>query len=199
MDGGFGAMKGPRRYSGAMGTIELEDFIQEFNSWILDKELRRRARDVILMSDDSPTLAHVFALSEKIELNMVEERVVTSGFNRDIVTFREQQSTSQPCTGGGGSRGGQVRPQLGSGGTGAQRPLPSFVSQQQGPSCWTCGGVYNRRDCPQESGGRTLVDGSQLTQVQCDNCGRVGHPRECCFDLYPELRSGRGGGRGGAT
>ncbi len=27
MDGGFGAMKGPRRYSGAVGTIELEDFI----------------------------------------------------------------------------------------------------------------------------------------------------------------------------
>ncbi len=39
-----------------------------------------------LMSDDSPTLAHVFALSEKIELNMVEEKVVTSGFNRGIVT-----------------------------------------------------------------------------------------------------------------
>jgi hypothetical protein len=33
MDGGFGAMKGPRCYSGAVGTIELEDFIQEFDSW----------------------------------------------------------------------------------------------------------------------------------------------------------------------
>jgi hypothetical protein len=32
MDGGSGAMKGPRRYSGAVGTIELEDFIQEFDS-----------------------------------------------------------------------------------------------------------------------------------------------------------------------
>ncbi|CAK9271192.1 unnamed protein product [Sphagnum jensenii] len=152
------------------------------------------------MSDDSPTLAHVFALSEKIELNMVEERVVTSGFNRDIVTTSHgQQSTSQPRIGGGGSRGGQVRPQLGFGGTGAQRPLPSFASQQQGPSCWTCGGAHIRRDCPQESGGRTLANGSQLAQVQCDNCGRVGHPHERCFDLYPELRSGRGGGRGGAA
>jgi hypothetical protein len=44
-----------------------------------------------------------------------------------------------------------------------------------------------------------------LAQIQCDNCGRVGHPRECCFDLYPELRSscgrvaqrGRGGRDGG--
>ncbi len=39
-----------------------------------------------LMSDDFPTLAHVFALSEKIELNMVEEKVVTSRFNRDTTT-----------------------------------------------------------------------------------------------------------------
>jgi hypothetical protein len=26
--------------------------------------------------------------------------------------------------------------------------LPSFTSQQQGPSCWTCGGAHTRRDCP---------------------------------------------------
>jgi hypothetical protein len=38
------------------------------------------------MSDDSPTFAHVFVLSEKIELNMVEERVVTFGFSRDTTT-----------------------------------------------------------------------------------------------------------------
>ncbi len=46
-----------------------------------------------------------------------------------------------------------------------------------------------------------MVDGFQSTQVQCDNCGQVSHPRERCFDLYPKLRSGRGGaaqrGRGG--
>ncbi len=152
------------------------------------------------MNDDSPTLAHVFALSEKIELNMVEERTMTSGFNRDIVTIsRGQQSISQPRINGGGSRGGQVRPQSGSKGMGAQRPLPSFASQQQGQSCWTCGGAHIRRDCPQENGGWTLADGSQSAQVQCDNYGWVGHPHECCFDLYPELRSGCDGGRGGAA
>jgi len=32
MDGGSRAMKGPRRYSGGVGTIELEDFIQKFDS-----------------------------------------------------------------------------------------------------------------------------------------------------------------------
>ncbi len=47
------------------------------------------------MSDDSPTLAHVFALSDKIKFNMVEEKVVTSGFSRDTpIIFRGQQSTS---------------------------------------------------------------------------------------------------------
>ncbi len=180
------------------GVTEAQ--VVQFWYGILDKELQRRARNVIFMSDDSPTLAHVFALYEKIELNMVEERVVTFGFNRDIVTtFRGQQSTSQPRTGGGGSRGGQVQLQSGFGGMGAQRSLPSFASQQQGQSCWTCGGVHIRRDCPQESGGRTLADGSKSAQVQCDNYGRVGHPYEHCFDLYPELRSGCGGGCGGAT
>ncbi len=83
------------------------------------------------MNDDSPTLAHVFALSEKIELNMVEEKVVTFGFNRDTATtYRGQQSTSQPCISGGGSHGGQGRPHSSFGGTGAQRPLPSSVGQQ---------------------------------------------------------------------
>ncbi len=40
-------------------------------------ELRQRVCNVTFMSDDSPTLAHVFDLFEKIELNMLEERVVT--------------------------------------------------------------------------------------------------------------------------
>jgi hypothetical protein len=58
------------------------------------------------MSDDSLTLAHVFALSEKIELNIVEEKVVTYGFSRDTtITSYGQQSTSHPRSGGGGSRG----------------------------------------------------------------------------------------------
>jgi hypothetical protein len=33
MDEGSGSMKGPRRYSGVAGTIKLEDFIHEFDSW----------------------------------------------------------------------------------------------------------------------------------------------------------------------
>ncbi len=44
-----------------------------------------------LMIDNSPTLAHVFTLSKNIELNMVEERVVTSGFSRDTTTTSHGQ------------------------------------------------------------------------------------------------------------
>ncbi len=43
MDEGSGAMKGPRRYSRAMGTIELEDFIHEFDSWC-DMQMLRNAK-----------------------------------------------------------------------------------------------------------------------------------------------------------
>jgi hypothetical protein len=69
----------------------MEAQVVQFWYGILDKELQWKIRNVTLMSDNSPTLAHVFALSEKIEFNMVEERVVTSGFNRDIVTTSHGQ------------------------------------------------------------------------------------------------------------
>ncbi len=57
---------------------------------------------MILMNDDSPTLSYVFPLFRKIELNMVEERVVTYGFNNDkTITSHGQQSTPQPHSGVG--------------------------------------------------------------------------------------------------
>ncbi len=92
------------------GVTEAQ--VVQFWYGILDKELRRRVRDVTLMSDDSPTLAHVFALFKKIKFNMVEERVVTFGFSRDTtIIFCGQQSISQPRSGGGGGGlGSQVRP-----------------------------------------------------------------------------------------
>ncbi len=39
-----------------------------------------------LINENSPTFAHVFALSKKIELNMVEDKVVTFGFSKDTST-----------------------------------------------------------------------------------------------------------------
>ena len=42
MDEMYGASKGPRRFSGALGTIELDDFIQEFDTWC-DMQMLRNA------------------------------------------------------------------------------------------------------------------------------------------------------------
>lgn len=36
----YGANKGPRRYSGAVGTLDLDDFIQEFDSWCDLQQMR---------------------------------------------------------------------------------------------------------------------------------------------------------------
>ncbi|PTQ27347.1 hypothetical protein MARPO_0204s0011, partial [Marchantia polymorpha] len=167
---------------------------------ILDRELRRRVRDATLLSDASPTLAYVFALSEKIELNIVEERVLTSSFARDAATTsRVPQSTAQSRPFGGGSGGGhgvQTRHQTAARDTGARALVPSFAGQQQGPACWTCGGDHWRRDCSQEAGGQSSQARPQSAQVVCDHCGRAGHTRDRCFDLHLELTSG-GRGRGG--
>ncbi|BBN20292.1 hypothetical protein Mp_8g17980 [Marchantia polymorpha subsp. ruderalis] len=163
---------------------------------ILDRELRRKVRDATLMSDSSPTLAHVFALSEKIELNMVEERVMTSTFARDTTTtsrIPHSPAQSRPIS---GSRGGHTRHPSCHREHSARPPLPSFSGHPQGPSCWTCGGSHMRKDCPQERQGQTPHARPQPAQVTCDHCHRPSHPRERCFDLHPELRSG-GRGRGG--
>ena len=58
---------------------------------ILDRDVRRRVRDATLLSTQTTTLASVFSLAERIELNIVEERVVTIGFNRDRTISHGQQ------------------------------------------------------------------------------------------------------------
>ncbi|OAE34636.1 hypothetical protein AXG93_3267s1040 [Marchantia polymorpha subsp. ruderalis] len=79
--------------SGKATDVPLFSPISEFfkrlrNNYqgILDRELRRRVRDATLSSDALSTLAYVFAQSQEIELNIVEERVMTSSFARDTTT-----------------------------------------------------------------------------------------------------------------
>jgi hypothetical protein len=55
----------PRLITVTQGVTKAQ--VVQFWYGILDKELRRKTCDVTLMSDDSLTLAHVFALSKKIE------------------------------------------------------------------------------------------------------------------------------------
>ena len=162
---------------------------------ILDKDLKR-VQDA-LMHNSSPTLAYVFALSKKIELNMTEEKVVMVGFNINPTTSSSGQrkttkwewwkevvvvnhDLSQVPE-------GQVE----------ENPYPHLLVNNSGPSCWTCGGAHLRRDCPQENSGQASEMASQSSQASCDHCGRAGHTMERCFDLHCELRSERG--RGGAV
>jgi len=53
---------------------------------ILNK-LKHRMRDAILLQPAQPTLASVFQLSERIEMNMVEEWVVTLAFDKENPIF----------------------------------------------------------------------------------------------------------------
>lgn len=39
-----GTVRGPRRYSGAVGTIELDDFMEEFDAWCDAQLLRNPER-----------------------------------------------------------------------------------------------------------------------------------------------------------
>jgi hypothetical protein len=40
MDETYGATRGPRRFSGRVGTVELEDFMQEFECWCHQQSLK---------------------------------------------------------------------------------------------------------------------------------------------------------------
>jgi hypothetical protein len=149
------------------------------------------------MSDDSPTLAHVFALSKKIELNMVEEKVVTSGFSRDITIFFVDNNPSHSL----------VVVVVGA--------MEVRYDPNQVPEKWVhrdhyLHSLFNNKDnfvghvVVFIFGGivhRRVVDGlwlMDLSQHKFNVIIVVGSTiHECCFDLYLELRSGCGGGRGG--
>ncbi len=59
------------------GVIEAQAI--QFWYGILDNELKRQVRNVILLQLAQPILVNVFQLLENIKMNMVEERVVTQG------------------------------------------------------------------------------------------------------------------------
>ncbi|CAM6082310.1 unnamed protein product [Calypogeia fissa] len=151
---------------------------------ILEKDLRRRVRDATLLADETPKLATVFALSERIEQKLVEKKPRSSG------------GATSSSGGGGGGRTVQARPYGGAGVERAPRAVPSYSGQPEGPSCWTYGGDHMRRDCPkQSSGGGGGGVGVRSAPFTCGHCGRTGHGKDRCFDLHPELRSERSHGR----
>jgi len=65
----------------SQGVIETQVF--QFWYGIFNKELKLWVWDVILLQPTQSTLASVFQLSKRIEMNMVEEQVVTIRFNKE--------------------------------------------------------------------------------------------------------------------
>ncbi|CAM6094074.1 unnamed protein product [Calypogeia fissa] len=107
-----------RLISVTQGVIEAQSV--QFWYEILEKDLRRRVRDATLLADDTLKLATIFALSQKIEQKLVEEKPRSSG-----------GATSS----GGGGRLVQARPYDGAGVERAPRAVPSYSGQTQGASC----------------------------------------------------------------
>jgi hypothetical protein len=57
--------------------------VVQFLYGMFNKELKFWMQNVILLQPGQSILADVFQLSEIIRMNMVEEQVVTIGFNRE--------------------------------------------------------------------------------------------------------------------
>ncbi|CAM6104817.1 unnamed protein product [Calypogeia fissa] len=174
----------------------------------------RMPRDATLLADDTSKLASVCALSERIEQKLVEEKVVTAAFQKDsspspFTPSRGQPRSSGGATSGGGGGGGggrtiQARPYGGAVVERAPRAVPSYSGQLEESSCWVCGGDHMKRDCPKRSSvgrGGGGGAGARSAPFTCGHYGWVGHGRDRCFELHPEMRSERpqvrpSGGRG---
>lgn len=81
------------------------------------------------MHDSPPKLVYVFVLFEKIELNMIEERVVTVGFSMSSTASSNEQDKPQQSASDGEDRGDETQSQTSLGRIGASKFILSFSSQ----------------------------------------------------------------------
>jgi hypothetical protein len=106
MDEGSGAMKGPRHYSGEVGTIELEDFIQKFDSWC-DMQM---LRNIILFS---PFLAWKGLFQHLEDPLMDDYHEFRKDHAAEIEAWRQHWSPSYvSITQGGVVSGGTTTPSI---------------------------------------------------------------------------------------
>jgi hypothetical protein len=115
---------------------------------------------------------------EKIEKNMVEEKVVTLGFNKEnpknSPTPWSQQSWNQPTK---AAPPKAKRAKLDSG-----TSSTSYLAKQDGKDkCWKCGGPH-KKDYPNPPQAIT----SNLNPNQpCSHCHAYGHDVNHCFTHHP--------------
>jgi hypothetical protein len=129
-------------------------------------------------------LASVFQLSKRIEMNMVEEQVVTLGFNkenpRNSRAPLRQQSQGQP-TKAIPPKAKDAKPYSGGDST------SYLVEQGQEDKCWRCGGPHKKKDCPNPPQAIT----SNLNPSQpCSHYHVYGHDVDHCFTLHLKLQQG---------
>jgi hypothetical protein len=138
-------------------------------------ELRNRVRSSMLLKLKTPTLKAIFELAELVELNIVEKQVsAIAPMSKSAFASHAQK---------GASVGKTSKPKKPSNG----RVIPSYIGQTSSDeACYKCGGYgHIARDCPKK--GHEGSPSGQQDVVECDNCGKRGHTRDRCFQLFPEL------------
>ncbi len=117
-------------------------------------------------------------------MNMMEERMVTLGFNkenpRNFPAPSGQQPQSQPTKATLPKAKG-AKPGSGGGST-------SYSIEQGGEDkCWRCGGFHKKKDCPNPPQATTS---NPNPNQPCSHCYAYGHDADHCFTLHPKLRKG---------
>ncbi len=117
-------------------------------------------------------------------MNMVEERMVTFGFNkenpRNFLAPSSQQSQSQPTKVTPPKAKG-AKPNSGGGST-------SYSTKQGGEDkCWRCGEFHKKKDYPNPP--QATIFNLNPNQP-CSHCYAYGHDVDHCFTLHLKLWQG---------
>jgi hypothetical protein len=118
-------------------------------------------------------------------MNMVKERMVTLGFNKENLrnppTPSSQQSQRQPIK-ATPPKAKRAKLDLGGGST-------SYSTKQSGEDkCSKCGGFHKKKDCPNPP---QAITSNPNPSQPCSHCYAYGHDVDHCFTFHPRLWQGQ--------
>jgi hypothetical protein len=144
-----------RRLITATHSVTEQQAVQHWYN-ILDKELKTQVRNEALRMGEPPSLRFVFETSERIEINLLEEKAAM-GFLK-----REEKLPEKVKV--------------------AKASLPSHAADTNA-TCFKCGKVGHLwKDCKE---GKTTTSQSGGF---CSGCGVKGHNEAKCWKLHPKLK-----------